>query len=143
MEKLISTDNLILKIEGYNFSLNWKWNKILTNTKFLNKKLELRYFIATDKEGNVLEEPEHYKSFLKVRHTNKAINDLCEQYQEAKERVLFKDCKCYENKTGYLILNKKLFDFELSFYRNGKCRNAETIQDLVGLDIELFNTLKQ
>ena len=148
MKKLISTDGLNLELDKINMPFEKKWKKTVNNTCLVKRKLELGYFIATDKEGNVLEEPEHYKSFLKVRRTNKAINDECKQYQEAKERVLFKGftyeylsdselyIKCLEFGIFYDIANDK-------FTYSGDESDLEIIQDLIGLDIELFNTLKQ
>jgi len=87
-KKLISMTDFVLK----EYTLPSTHKKGLKNcyqyANFLKRKLELGMFIPCDEEGNVLEEPEKDKKGNYIAYSG----DTCiyiEQYQEAKERVLF------------------------------------------------------
>lgn len=72
-------------------------NEIFNYANFLKQPLEIWMFVPCDEEGNVLEEP---KGWL---NEECVINDCCtickcEQYQQAKERVLFDGFKMIGNK---------------------------------------------
>jgi hypothetical protein len=59
---------------------------------FLNQPLTLGMFITCDEKGNILQEPIYYKSWVDNKYTNTHTKQMvanCENYQQAKERVLF------------------------------------------------------
>ena len=118
--KLISTDDTIIEIENNtpkakNFSsfteiANYEksaYKKIINHANFKKLQLEKWMFVPCDDEGNVLEEPKYW---------NKKYNDdipeseliLCEEYRQAKERVIFEGCGIFDNwclhlENGYLL----------------------------------------
>ena len=108
--KLVSMVEFV--IENYNnerASISWRaW--INNYAKFLQKPLTLGMFVPTDEDGNVLEEHADYPDFKNGNHggiTDESY-ELCDQYEQAKERVLFEgftyvdgqildcnECECY------------------------------------------------
>jgi hypothetical protein len=77
-----------------------RFERILKYAKFLKLPLQLGFFIPCDDEGNVLEEPN------RSTHTN----EECEQYQQAKERVIF-DCVKIDN-SHYKDTKRVLIDLD-------------------------------
>lgn len=59
---------------------------------FLKQPLALGMFVPCDEDGNVLEEPEHYKKWHKwgsFSEHGESIVTECKKYFESKKRVLF------------------------------------------------------
>ena len=83
-----------------------KWELTVMYKDFLNQKLTEPYkvgtieahylnrFIACDLDGNVLEVPDYWDKWIdkSIKRTGREPKDwffLCEQYQQAKDRILF------------------------------------------------------
>lgn len=105
-------------------------NRTNNYANFLSQLLELWMFVPCDSEGNVLEEPKKYSLFLKGITNGETEEHLraCEQYQAAKDRVLFK---------GFEYLCEMTFRYKGSvIIING----LNTIESLYNLDITLTQT---
>ena len=89
--------------------------KIHNYAKFLKQPLTLSMFVPCDDEGNVLEEPKYW---------NKKYNDdipeseliLCEEYRQAKERVVFEGFEDRYSESGYQVSNENIL---IVFYDAG------------------------
>lgn len=92
--KLISMTDFVIEVTN-NIQNDWldsdrveELKKISNYANFIKQPLKLEMFIPCDEDGNVLEEPKGWK--------NEDCNVIdccnickCEQYQQAKEKVLF------------------------------------------------------
>ena len=92
-----------------------EYYSLVDYSNFLKRPLELGMFIPTDKEGNVLGEPE-VMTFICVE----SQSEYLKQYQEAKDRVLFK---------GFTLEMAKNMEYNISRFR--------TIEYLTPFDLEL------
>lgn len=122
--KLISTTDFVLQ-QGLHSTLMMEKGMILCNkyANFLKKPLELGMFVPCDEDGNVLEKPNEFASVGVF------------EYQQAKERVLFKGVE-YSNEgikelsiNGKVIWFKNAIDYESWYY--------QTIEDLIPYELEL------
>jgi hypothetical protein len=129
MEKLISMTDFvleqssILRHSGDSFNIK-KYDYIIRSeyyAKFLKQPLELWMFVPCNKNNNVLEEPLHIELY-----EGDTYDIDCLEYQQAKERCLFK---------GFIFLegNKKVFHIENKKgvvgigFRNGYYKTVEDI----------------
>ena len=151
---IISTDDLNLELNESGLSPLSKWVRSVTNTLLLLQPLELGQFIPCDLDGNVLEYPMTMDYRVEAGSTPKYPTECytgdLEQYQQAQERVLFKGFRKIRFDNIELIVDNKKNeisdwticicakrdgeDFEFNLYK--------TIQDLIGLGIELINNVK-
>ena len=111
------------------------YNAILKYANFLSQPLTLGMFVPC-LDGVVLEEP------LDWRNKNSPLYKpyKCQQYQQAKERVLFEGVQVIEDRT--LFVNSK----EIGMFTDGKFIyfGVSTIEDLVKYNPTLTETaLKQ
>lgn len=96
---------------------------------FLKQKPNIWMFVACDEDGNVLEEPYNYQEFLDGNN----LNTLCEEYQQAQERIIFEGfVKCNRNSNVSCVYNK---DLDLHLYTEFKF--VKTIEDLVKYNLTL------
>ena len=99
--KLISMADYVLKQAGilkeegmYTKDLqSHTFHKYVTYANFLKTPLELGMFVPCDEDGNVLKEPKGFHDYMEgVRmglSFKGSYNETKEQYQQAKERVIF------------------------------------------------------
>lgn len=69
-----------------------KYDDLCEYARFLKQPLKLEMFVHCDEDGNILEEP-NPKEIYPVPTAEEEIDflDCLEQYQQAKEKVLFED----------------------------------------------------
>ena len=109
---------------------------------FVTQKLILGMFVACDENGNVLEEPN------RSTHTNTE----CEQYAEAKEKVIFEDAKIerglaigVNDNIQYLCIG----DLEIAYKIDNIDKkfiidlNETTIEDLIPYNLEITENIKK
>jgi len=137
--KLISTDDKIIelsKTDDIDFIASLqKLQKIYNHAKFKKLQLALWQFVPCDDEGNVLEEPN------RSTHTN----EECEQYQQAKERVIFDGFEwnvanfCDEPMLELEIKNGiyLVYDCEDKTFQDADENFFETIEDLVNHNLTI------
>ena len=129
---------------------------------FLKTPLSLSMLIPTDIEGNVLQEPDKFKDWLEnpINNGHFPLGVNCEQYQKAKESVLFSGFEVKDNyeaeikfTNGHVweklspemtptIVNKLLLGGRYKD-RQDIYVGAETISDLIGQPINqtFFNEI--
>jgi hypothetical protein len=105
-----------------------RFKMIINYTNFITQTIILGQFIPCDKEGNVLEKPKEHL-------TNRSLYyKEFDQYQEAKERVLFKGFEVDRSLNGFLAIYTQ---YPVKYiYSFGKFR-FKTIEDLTHLNLEL------
>lgn len=92
--KLISMTEFVLEISGKPIQGQWddvdRYHKIVKYANFLKQPLTLGMFVPCDEDGNVLEEPKlvPVKEYIDREPDEDYVPDL-EQYQQAKDRVMF------------------------------------------------------
>ena len=137
--KLKPMTDFVLELQG-----NELMSKIgilaINYSNFLKTPLKLEMFVPCDEDGNFLEEPGQFQEWLKSDHYFNASESVCHQcriYKKAKEKVIFEgfeieytkeDTPCfflYNEKIGCNVFLDKSFGVR-----------HETIEDLIGLDIE-------
>lgn len=131
--KLISCTEFVLGQEKkglQNTDRPLRFERILKYAKFIKQPLTLSMFVPCDSDGNVLEEPNEYKS---------------EQYQQAKERIIFEGFEGFDGQyaepgyevsneyisivfydSGYIISYKDYFDYK-----------TETIEKLIQFNLTI------
>lgn len=122
--------------------------KISNYATFLKQPLQLGFFVPCDENGNVLEEPKKWESFLfdPCRCDLCIENTIeCENYKKAKERVLFNNPIVWNdfNEMETLKIENNFFawkkDKMVKFELNDISKN-ETIEDLVMYNLQLSET---
>ena len=109
---------------------------------FLQQPLTLGMFVPCDENGNILEIPLYYKSFIDLDEDMDEdlpieVLQKCKIYFDAKERVLFK---------GFEINNNRLENYKIcAFLFDGNKWNLNhhigyEIEDLIYDDIELTDS---
>jgi len=94
---LISTTEFINFIhQNYNqLGIEFPFDIIVNYVNFISQKPTLSMFVPCDENGNVLDEPEIYDTWIMYSISNLdtkfETNTQCEQYKEAKSNILFKD----------------------------------------------------
>jgi len=106
-----------------------KYGKCFKYAVFLKQPLKLEMFVPCDDEGNVLED-----GVYEARHIVAVTNDeKFKQYQQAKEKVLFKGCRVIldnECNDYYIEINGDYF----GWISDDLPKNMEKI---IGLNLEL------
>ena len=140
--KLISMTDFVLEQTAKEFSAIKRLNQIIGFAEFLKQPLKLEMFVPCDGEGNILEQPVYTTShsdecYCKgCEEETKRCSDLQNQYQKAKEKVLFEGfgVKYFDlRKKSYLIFNND-FVLDLTF------KHKKYIESLIHLNIELTPT---
>ena len=138
MKKLISMVQFVIEQnEQEEISIGESYCDILNYAKFLKQPLTLGMFIPCDLEGNVLREPKKYASKYDkpLQSGNIGFNyvlldkDL-EQYQQAKERVLFEGFEVKQDAWKSVTNNNGC-----SLFFGEPCK--ATIEDLVKYNLTL------
>lgn len=125
MKKLISMTDFVLEDNGNILNMQY--------ADFLKQPNEKWMFVPYDENGNVLEEPKLFKSG-DCEEQNKTITDIrFKQYQQAKERCLFKIYSFEEECDDFWYFSID----ELTLIGIDK---AGTIESLVTLNLQLTQT---
>ena len=69
------------------------FQRCVTYAKFLKQPLKLEMFVPVNEDGNILQEPEEFKEWIKSDHyfnASESVTHQCRRYKKAKEKVLFK-----------------------------------------------------
>lgn len=134
MEKLIGMTDFVLNGQETADYIKL-YNGCFKYAKFLKQPLELSMFVPCDKDGNVLEEPDA-DYYMNV--TEKELKE----YQEAKERVLFKDIECIKAKHSecYSIVR---ISKSMSVINYPKFWTNNIIEDLIKYNLKLTESAKK
>ena len=138
--------------------LDW-YEKTRNNfDEFLEQPLKVEMFVPCDEEGNVLKEP-NPKDVYPAPTAEEEIDflDSLEQYNQAKEKVLFKGFELNQKDLSKLesifCLTKECF--QITFFtkekgcfmdnlKTNKTYEIKTIEDLIEYDLQLTeNAVKQ
>jgi hypothetical protein len=118
-----------------------KLDKIHNYSQFLKQPLKLEMFIACDVNGNFLQKPleSDYDNYDLIEGGNvvdyEQFEGACENYNKAKEKVLFEGCS---------IFDKIHISFGNGYLLNSNHLNELKIEDLIESDLTLTKTaLKQ
>ncbi len=128
MNKLISLSKKVdeLKSTLTNYQDKVEWNKeisilqkIFEHNDLIKQEPKLWMFIRCDKKGNVLEEPKHFIEWLS--EYNKGFiheydGQIMKQYQQALERVIFKDFKLESQSSAAVSVSNK--NVEIIFFKD-------------------------
>jgi hypothetical protein len=90
--ELISMTDFVLNETNRPTTLSESFQKCVTYANFLKQTLKLEMFVPIDEDGNVLEEPEQFKEWIKSDHyfnASESVTHECRMYKKAKEKVLF------------------------------------------------------
>lgn len=112
--KLISMTDFVIKVEeDANFYCETQYNKIVKYARFLKQSLTLGMFVPCDDQGNVLKEPEGWRSGeCDIKDCDYPCK--CEQYKKEKGKVLFKGFELFEDSKGKYL--KSSYDaFEIGY----------------------------
>jgi len=141
----------ILKVSSNNFvdCVKFRGN-VECYANFLKKPLELGMFIPCDEDGNVLVEPKNDMIWEGVEVENFRHSNKIKQYQQAKDKVLFKGFELMEHSTMIpkqkSVVYKELFHV---FWQNELTewylsKGIKTIEDLIPYNLTLTdNAIKQ
>ena len=146
--KLISMTDFVLeqnKLPFYYYDA--LWTKVINYANFLKQPLELCMFVPCDEDGNVLEEPRPQEG----DNGNWNYQARFNQYQQAKERVLFEGFEFCESQSKGTNLRLKLFVSPYAdsgrLYLTKKKENIYhswfqlfTIEDLIQCELQLTPT---
>jgi hypothetical protein len=112
-----------LVLRGYNI------NQINNYANFLKQPLKLEMFVPCDDNGNLLEEPEYHEP--NSENEIGQYDELLYQYQQVKEKVLFKGFQyCEKSNT----VRNQAFDFSAQIIKEF------TIEDLIEFELTLTQT---
>lgn len=137
--KLISMTDFVLDksknapIEDYH-KVNGRFvNSVINYANFLKQPLGLGMFVPVDDDGNVLEE----STFDSCNRNSNEYFIATQEFQNAKEKVLFEGFEMMENEKG--IINKKTF---VSLFI--PILNHDAIENSIKYDLTLTpNAIKQ
>lgn len=135
-------------------------DRVIKYSKFLKKPIQKIMFVPCDELNNILEEPKNYKEWVKKSLNTKYDLDLSkyEEYQKAKERVLFDGWGFFKNslsgaETG--VRNEVVFNDNVIYFFNDKPAvfvsadflfktPINTVEDLLktSLDLKITNNFK-
>lgn len=150
----------LISLKDYVLNHNPTKEQTTSYAKFLSMPLELGFFVPANEEGNVLEEPEELKIKTGVFHPNHVVKingkdkTLCsykDEYQQAKERVLFKGFVIDKPKSEIVSVFRKQPDRKMFFGTyNLKMKKfvlagaeEKTIESLVNLGLELTESAQK
>jgi hypothetical protein len=111
--------------------------EIFEYAKFLKQPLKLEMFVPCDEDGNVLEMPVNYDVWLELHNKNVDGEKgtigflLHEEYQKAKEKVIFEGFELCPNNGNVLKKGNILINIS----------NLETIEDLIPYNLEVKNEI--
>jgi len=151
MEKLIPMTDFVLKqgcigmevqsISHQHSDRTRRFYLIQSYAKFLKQPLKLEMFVPCDEDGNVLEKPleSDYDNYDLIEGGNvvdyEQFGGACENYNKAKEKVLFEGCSMFD---------KINISFGNGYLLNSNHLNELKIEDLIKLNLTLTKTaLKQ
>ena len=152
---LISTTEFVKLVKDNSTSLTEisianQYIQCLRYANFVSRKPELWMFVPCDEDGNVLEEPEQYNSWLNKKSIdwgkvpfNVDLHTF-EKYKKAQSKVLFKFWKLIKDNDG-TFLNKNEDFLKVNKYNSiHLCDTLEEIIKYGGIELELTETaLKQ
>lgn len=154
---VIENENMVKQTES---EMSKDLFKLAQYAHFLKQPLELWMFVPCSANGNVLNKPFVFYSEEDIKHlkgieieiANEA-NKKVEEYQRAKERVLFEGFEYSDSHKKGLVYDLDLFVFPYGENRFGLTKKEEgfrtwfqlfTVEDLVQCKIQLTeNALKQ
>lgn len=145
MEKLISMTNFVFKVQE-EYSFEESTLKLIYNYgKFLKQPLTLGMFVPCDLDGNLLEEPQAYRTQICFDEWDMVYDEKeCKEYQEAKERVLFEGFEIKQFQTGTKYLELKDGDILCTNqFGNFKFRKYQITEDLIKYELVLTPTAKK
>ena len=93
--KLISMVDFVLENAKQPYVEGTKYKDLVNYAKFLKQPLKLGMFVPCDNDGNILEQPIYTTNHSdecyckECEEETKRCSDLQDQYQKAKEKVLF------------------------------------------------------
>jgi len=148
MKKLIKLSDYVIQSDLKKFmevqSINHqnseranRYYNILKYAKLLQQKPTLGMFIPCDLDGNVLEEP------LQGLHGNEQYEGaLMDEYQQAKERVLFKGFKLEIENNELCFIENEEMQLNFVYLKDRKLLRCDftsyrTIEDLTSYGLEL------
>lgn len=120
------------------FDKNEWFGKILNYSDFLKQPLTLEMFVPVSIHGNVLNEPVNYSAYqfgMSGKDFNFNFVD-CQEYQEAKERVLFEGFE-YDKMGFAYSTTQSDCGFDEEYMEN------KTIEYLVKYNLELTESAKR
>jgi hypothetical protein len=150
MEKLISMTDFVLK--QFNDLLAWKISEqvyilhVSEYAKFFSQPLQLGFFIPTDLDGNVLEEPKAENYSGKTKYWAQDFREAQDEYKKARERVLFEG---FEVKSCYGQYESEIANYPRTLcaaIKMGKWKlndAVKTIEDLTDCDLTLTASAKK
>jgi hypothetical protein len=141
MKKLISITEHSDYLETLNISNSERWVLHCLRKEFGKRSLKLGMFVPCDLDGNVLE----FKGTIRFSIEDWGSRECFEQYQEAKERVLFEGVSHYKQYRCSHIIQQDGYGHLLGFYSTGKIHSSyKIIEDLIPRNLTLTeNALKQ
>lgn len=94
--------------QGYETPVHQKYNRICNFAKFLNQPLTLGMFVPCDEDGNPLEEPteklmNEFGGAFSTNEEQNQLDDLIQEYQAAKERVIFEGFEVTLTEFGFTL----------------------------------------
>lgn len=158
-KELISMTDFVLENEDYviEYHNTIRGFELIKNyANFLKQPLKLEMFVPHDEDGNVLNEPEQFKEWLKSDHyfnASESVSHQCRMYQKAKEKVLFNNFKSI----GRFKVSSGFEDISILKYKNGntkayvidytveetKAQVCYTIEDLIKFKLTLTENAKK
>jgi len=149
MEKLIPMTDFVLEQDGKfnNYETELELQVIHNYARFIKQPLKLEMFVPCDEGGNVLEEPnpssELYNTYSIVQtiFDERRYGNAVDEYQKAKEKVLFEGFYIHHNNLYYP--NQVLFPLD-SIGKESDWFNVEWLLNESYQDLKLTPTaLKQ
>ena len=110
-------------------------DRIYKYARFLKQPLTLGMFVPCDLDGNVLEEPSKYESVFGKATVNPLFEQQTVEYQQAKERVLFKGFVLNGEENVEIISNGVVF-----FWHDYQ---QWIVEDLIRYSIELTQSAQK
>lgn len=121
---------------------------------FLSQPLTIGMLIATDLEGNLLSEPEHYELWCKYGDFTQygtVITPACKAYNEAKSRVLFEavSVKIYPLGRIHIIYEDYMIDyfkedgFSVAKKYSTSFKTISKVEDLTAINLTLTDNAKK
>ena len=146
MKKLISMKEFILEQKEYSIENLFKIKKY---ANFLNQPLKKGMFVPCDEEDNILQEPKKENYTDNTGFVNNAYFIETNDYQKAKERVIFDGFELTKEKNGLIKIEKKTETFYIDLLNNKfyyvdivHWKSVYTIEDLINYNLELTENFK-
>lgn len=126
-------------LKDYQTPVHEKYGMLCQYANFLSQPLELSMFVPCDEDGNPLEEPtteimNEFDGGFSTNEEQNQLDDLIQEYQAAKERVIFE---------GTTIIHRKGVDYD--YYKvlmNGgvvylSWKKSKKVKDLIQRNVTL------